>query len=94
MTRQKSLLLTYIRRKQRSAAAAALFTTAVFLLLVAMLTAPALMGVPSAQPTLSGYGRASYPSTGLATEQSAVFVAMWVLSLVILVPVELALRKL
>lgn len=98
MTRQKkSLLLSYIHQKHRSGKAGALFTVFIFAVLVLSLTntdvaaTAAATSNPVSQNYYADYNH-GYPSTGMAS-QSTAFLAIWMLALVILVPVELALRK-
>ena len=94
--RSKSLLMTYMRRKHRNESFGALFTLVLFSMLVAVLVAPTLTGMAPASPSVSmhfGESAGAYPSTGMFADQSPVFAVMWLLALVILVPIELALRK-
>ncbi|MEM7813373.1 MAG: hypothetical protein QW548_00550 [Candidatus Aenigmatarchaeota archaeon] len=87
MAKHKSLLMTYIKRKHAHESASALFTLTVLVMLIAALAAPALM-----LPQI-GSQHNVYPSTGLASGQSEALVAIWLLVLVLLLPVEMALRK-
>lgn len=97
---RKSMLQTYMHRKHRGEAASALFTLFVFIALIMALTNTNVSATAAAVNSAQ-YGYAynylaspqGFPASGLATDQSLAFVAMWVLSLILLAPVELMLRK-
>jgi len=103
---RKSLLMAYMHQKHRhrAEAAEALFVLFIFAALVLGLTSAPF----AATGAVTSYSAAaqqsdyynydsqyyqSYPTTGLATGNSPAFVAIWLLSLVILAPIEFSLRK-
>jgi hypothetical protein len=106
---RKSLLMAYMHRKHKAEETSALFTLFVFISLVLALTntnvaATALATSNTAYNTayyseqaqpVSYYDSQyySYPTTSLATSNAVAQVAMWLLALVILAPIEFSLRK-
>lgn len=83
MAKQKSLLMSYMRKKQRGEINA-LFVLFIFVVLVMALTSTNVATATNSQ---------QYPSTGLVTGESSVYIAIWLLAMLFLAPVELALRK-
>lgn len=103
----RSLLMAYIRRKYRSEAAAALLVFAMLAVLIGALASAPIASVGAATGLQrSAYSYQAYqsyqsdnlysiswPTSGLAVSQSAAFIVMWLLALLILAPLEWSLRK-
>jgi len=102
---RKSLLMAYMHRKHKAEATSALFTLFVFISLVLALTNTNVAATALATSNTAYYSEQaqpvsyydsqyySYPTTGLATSNAVAQVAMWLLALVILAPIEFSLRK-
>ena len=100
----KSMLMSYMQRKHRQETATAAIVLVMFVSLIALLAGMHPSGYVAyysnspvqdwaASYSYSNFPQASYSSTGLAASQSAATLVMWLLALVILAPIELALRR-